>query len=594
MDIPEHMSSRREGSAAPHNSLTAEASHTTVTSSGGSQPIHRQVEQEVQGLDMRPRGGNFKELRKMGAVDFVGTTDPAEAEIWLKRTELVFNQMACIAEERFDYAVSLLQGDAYYWWETVPRAMIHPPVLSWDDFLREFSDKYMPPVYRDEKQRELLSLKQGSMSVADYEVKFTQLSRYASTLLPTEQDKCRRFEEGLIYEIRSIITPSDLHAVAIRAERLVKERHVYIQRQKRGPPEYRGESGSSISKRPSSFSSASSFSRGGPLGQRGGRAQPFSYKWERGSAMTARAQPLCVHCGRPHTVECRTITGDCATVNDQVKDISVVKEFPDVFPEDLPGLPPDRETEFTIELLPGTAPISIPPYRISPLELQELKKQLQELLDKGFIRPSVSPWGAPVLFGAQVFSKIDIGSGYHQLKIAKDDIPKTAFRTRYGHYEFLVMPFGLTNAPAAFMALMNKVFQPFLDQLVIVFIDDILVYSRSTKDHVNHLQSVLQVLRDKQLYAKLSKCEFWLDHVVFLGHVVSGRGIEVDLQKIEAIVNWKVPTTVTKVRSFLCMAGYYRRFVEGFSIIVGSMTKLLRKKAPFIWSEECHKSFDEL
>ncbi|XP_042033555.1 uncharacterized protein LOC121780096 [Salvia splendens] len=165
MDIPEHTSSRREGSAAPHNSSTAEASDTPVASSRGSQPIHRQVEQEVQGLEMRPRGKNFKELRKMGAVDFVGTTDPAEAEIWLKRTEL-----------------SLLQGDAYYWWETVPRAMIHPPVLSWDDFLREFSDKYMPPVYRDEKQREFLSLKQGSISVADYEVKFTQLSRYASQL----------------------------------------------------------------------------------------------------------------------------------------------------------------------------------------------------------------------------------------------------------------------------------------------------------------------------------------------------------------------------------------------------------------------------
>ncbi|XP_042024003.1 uncharacterized protein LOC121771256 [Salvia splendens] len=195
MDIPEHMSSRREGSGALHNSLTAEASHTHVASSGGSQPIHRRVEQEVQGLEMRPRGRNFKELRKMGAVDFVWTIDPAEAEIWLKRTKRVFNQMGCIAEERFDYTVSLLQDNAYYWWETVPRAMIHPPVLSWDDFLREFGDKYMPPVYHDEKQREFLSLKQGSMSVADYEVKFTQLSRYASALLPTKQDKCRRFEE---------------------------------------------------------------------------------------------------------------------------------------------------------------------------------------------------------------------------------------------------------------------------------------------------------------------------------------------------------------------------------------------------------------
>ncbi|XP_042023101.1 uncharacterized protein LOC121770438 [Salvia splendens] len=162
----------------------------------------------------------------MGVVDFYGFIDPAEAEIWLNRTERVFNQMGCILEERFDYAVSLLQGDAYNWWETVPHAMIQPPVLSCDDFLREFSDKYMPAVYRDEKQREFLSLKQADMGlVADYEVKFTQLSRYASAMLPTKQDKCRRFEEGLIYEIRSKITPSDLHcysdlrAAAIRVER---------------------------------------------------------------------------------------------------------------------------------------------------------------------------------------------------------------------------------------------------------------------------------------------------------------------------------------------------------------------------------------
>lgn len=185
----------RGESAAPHRSLTIEASHIIVASSGHNQPIPRLAKQEVQGPMMRQRVRNFKELRKMGAVDFYGTIDPAEAETWLKRTERVFNQMGCILEEHFDYAVSLHQGDAYNWWETVPPAMIQPPLLSWDDFLREFSDKYMPIVYRDEKQMEFLSLKQGAMSVADYEVKFTQLSRYAIAVLPTEQDKCRCFEE---------------------------------------------------------------------------------------------------------------------------------------------------------------------------------------------------------------------------------------------------------------------------------------------------------------------------------------------------------------------------------------------------------------
>ena len=217
----------------------------------------------------------------------------------------------------------------------------------------------------------------------------------------------------------------------------------------------------------------------------------------------------------------------------------MVREFLDVFPEELPGLPPEREVEFTIELLPEVAPISISPYRMAPIELKELKVQLQELLDKGFIRPSVSPWGAPVLFvkkkdgtmrlcidyrqlnrvtvknkyplpriddlfdhlqGAQVFSKIDLKSGYYQLKISEPDVLKTAFRTRYGHYEFLVMPFGITNAPAAFMALMNKVFQPCLDKFVIVFIDDILVYSRNKEEHEQHLRIILQTLRKKNSY----------------------------------------------------------------------------------------------
>ena len=235
-------------------------------------------------------------------------------------------------------------------------------------------------------------------------------------------------------------------------------------------------------------------------------------------------------------------TGKEGTILDE---IPVVREFPDVFPDDITGLPPEREVEFTIDLIPGTEPISIPPYRMAPAELWELKAQLEELLSKGFIQPSISPWGAPVLFvkkkdgslllcidyrqlnrvtirnqyplpridelfdqlqGSLVYSKIDLRSGYHQLRVQESDVPKTTFRTRYGHYEFLVMPFGLTNAPAAFMVLMNRVFQPYLDRFVIVFIDDILVYSGGSEEHSEHLRIILQTLRERQLYAKLSKC----------------------------------------------------------------------------------------
>ncbi|GJY40813.1 putative reverse transcriptase domain-containing protein [Tanacetum coccineum] len=218
------------------------------------------------------------------------------------------------------------------------------------------------------------------------------------------------------------------------------------------------------------------------------------------------------------------------------------------------------------------------PYRLAPSEMQELSEQLKELQDKGFIRPSHSPWGAPILFmknkdgsmrmcidyhelnkltvknrypllrigdlfdqlqGARYFSKIDLRFGYHQVRVHEDDIPKTAFRTRYGHFEFTVMPFGLTNASAIFMDLMNRVCKPYLDKFVIVFIDDILIYSRTKEDHKVHLRLMLELLTNEKFYAKFSKCEFWLKEVHFLGHVVNQSGIHVDPSKIEAVKNWK-------------------------------------------------------
>jgi hypothetical protein len=279
-----------------------------------------------------------------------------------------------------------------------------------------------------------------------------------------------------------------------------------------------------------------------------------------------------------------------------IEDIPVVREFTDVFPEELPGMPPDREIEFTIDLLPGTSPVAQRPYKMGPAELVELKKQLDELLEKGFIKESVSPWAAPVLFvdkreggsrlctdyrklnnvtiknkyplprindlfdqvrGAGVFSKLDLRSGYHQIKVKQEDIPKTAFVSRYGHHEYLVVPFRLTNAPAIFMNLMNKVFMKYLDKFVIVFIDDILIYSKTKEEHAEHLRTVLQTLREHQLYARFSKCEFWLDKVLFLGHVINKEGIAVNPEKIEAVMNWNSPTSVSEIRSFLGMAGYY-------------------------------------
>ena len=198
------------------------------------------------------------------------------------------------------------------------------------------------------------------------------------------------------------------------------------------------------------------------------------------------------------------------------------------------------------------------------------------------------------LRGARVYSKIDLRTGYHQLRVREADILKIAFRTWYGHFKFTVMPFGLTNAPEAFMDLMNKVFQPYLDQFVVVFVDDILIYSQSEVEHEDHLRIVLQLLRDHQLYAKFSKCEFWFTEVGFLGHVVSTSSVSVDLRKFEAVMSWERPKSVFEIRSFLGLAGYYRRFIEDFSRLVAPMTRLTRKEVKFVWDDSCERAFQEL
>ncbi|WVZ75123.1 LOW QUALITY PROTEIN: hypothetical protein U9M48_023210 [Paspalum notatum var. saurae] len=296
-------------------------------------------------------------------------------------------------------------------------------------------------------------------------------------------------------------------------------------------------------------------------------------------------------------------------------------------------MPPDRDIEFAIDLYPGTAPIAKRPYRMAPTELAELKEQLKELQQKGFIRPSSSPWGAPVFFvtkkdgslrmcvdyrslnavtiknkyplpriddlfdqlkGAKYFSKIDLRSGYHQLKIRESDIYKTAFVTRYGQYEFTVMSFGLTNAPAYFMNLMNKVFMDGLDKYMVVFIDNILIYSKDKEEQEHHLRSVLERLRSHKLYAKFSKCEFWLRKIAFLGHIITAEGVSVDPKKVKAIMEWQQPINVSEIRSFIGLAGYYRRFIEEFAKIARPMSSLLEKDKKFEWTEACERSFQKL
>lgn len=296
-------------------------------------------------------------------------------------------------------------------------------------------------------------------------------------------------------------------------------------------------------------------------------------------------------------------------------------------------LPPQRDVDHEIELGPGTKPPFLPIYHLSPRELEEVKEQLTNLLESGFIQASKSPFGAPIIFvpkkngklrmcvdyralnaitvknryplpridelldrlqGASVFTKLDLQSGYWQIRIKEEDVSKTAFRTRYGHYEWKVLPFGLTNAPATFQALMNRVFHPYMDQFVVVYLDDILVFSKTPEEHVRHLEAVLTVLEQNELYVGADKCAFGVPQVDFLGHVVSGAGVQPDGAKIQSVMVWPVPKTVREVRQFLGLTGYYRRFIQHYSGKALPLTELTKGNVSWQWGDAQQQAFEQL
>ena len=315
----------------------------------------------------------------------------------------------------------------------------------------------------------------------------------------------------------------------------------------------------------------------------------------------------------------------------QTKLRSIIAEFRDVFRDKLPtGPPPKREVAHSIEVQPGSEPTYRTPYRLRPAEQDELEEQVRDLLAQGFIRPSQSPYGAPVLFvpkkdgrwrmcidyralnrqtikdryplpridtlmdrlgKAKIFTKLDLASGYHQIAMEDDSIYKTAFTTSLGQWEFMVMPFGLCNAPATFQRLMNKVFAAEVNDFILVYLDDILIFSNSIEEHWEHMKIALERLREAKLYGRIHKCEFLKSRVDYLGFEVSEEGIHASPEKVKAIVEWPKPQTVHDVRSFLGLASYYRKFIHGFSQIAGPLTELTKSKVKWHWDKEQEQSF---
>jgi len=323
-------------------------------------------------------------------------------------------------------------------------------------------------------------------------------------------------------------------------------------------------------------------------------------------------------------------------VSTQDSEVSaLLEEYSDVFRE-VPGLPPVRPVDHTIPLVPGALPVSRPMYRLSPLELDEVKRQVTDLLAKGMVRPSTSPYSSPILFvgkkdgtlrmcidyrglnsvtfknryplprvddlldklrGAACFSSIDLQQGYNQIRIAESDIPQTAFRTPFGHFEYTVLSFGLVNAPAAFQAVIDRTFRPYMDKFVVCYLDDILVYSKTKEEHLQHVSLVLDILRREQLYAKQSKCFWSQNQVEYLGHVVSSDGVRMDPRKTAAVRDWPVPASLHEIRKFVGLTNYFRKFIASYSSLAAPLTSLTRKDAftlPEAWTPACQQSFDAI
>ncbi|KAJ9545153.1 hypothetical protein OSB04_024860 [Centaurea solstitialis] len=587
----------------------------------------------------------YKSFRSCNPKEFHGTEGSVGLLTWIESMECVLHISKCTEGNKVEYAACLLQGRALTWWNTQVQTRGRAAIgqITWEDFKKMLKEEFCSRSEIQNLEVELWHHEMKGSDINTYTTRFHELAKLVPHLVTPEQNRVDRYVWGLSSVIRGNVTAVDLQPLqeavnlatrltnnAIRSgtfandsakgKRKIEEP---VKGQRRacfecGSPDHYQNMCPNRNQRPyaNPTQPANQGNRGGlargrafVIGAEEAKQNPdvvtgtFLLNNYPASVLfdSVAALPeggvLEVHGEKPKRdikivsymkmrshlrMECVAFMAhvvDKEAKEKRIQDILVVREFLEVFPKELPGLPPHRQVEFHIDLVPGAAPVAKELNKITIKNRYPLPC-IDDLFDQ--------------LQGATYFSKIDLRSGYHQMRVHEEDIAKTTFRTRYGHYEFLVKPFGLTNALAVFMDLMNRVCRPYLDKFVIVFIDDILIYSQSKKDHEQHFRLILELLKTEKLYAKFSKCEFWIRVVHFLGHVVNKEEIHVDPAKIEAIKRLEALKTPIGIRQFLGLAGYYRRFIANFSKIAQPLTTLTQKDKKFVWGEKQEEAFQLL
>nr|GEX22492.1 hypothetical protein [Tanacetum cinerariifolium] len=522
----------------------------------------------------------YSSFMKCNPTTFKGVEGAVELCHWFERIESVFSISGCAERNKVKFVATTMQGRALTWWnaQVINLGLEVANRKSWTKLKAMMKEEFCPPKEIQRMEVELWNLRVKDSNIAAYTQRFNELVLLCPKAVLSEKKKVEAYIRRLPKIIKGEMTssrPVVLNEAVRMAHTLMEQKLVAKAERIAKSNKQKWENNNQVNNHKNN-------------NNRGHKAQVCRSK-NVASGATVQPNVVCYRCGkRGHkSYACPKKTNRKARkyiergshlflaqvtekepTKKQLQDVPVIHNFPKVFPDDLPGLPPPRQVEFKIELILGATPVARAPYHLAPSKLKELSEQLKELSEKGFIRPSSSPWGAAVLFVKKkngsfriVYSKIDLRSSYHQLQIREEDIPITAFRTRYGHFEFQVMSFGLTNAPAVFMDLMNRVCKPYLDKFVIVFIDDILFYSKNKEDHGEHLKTILELLKNEKLYAKILKCDFWLKSVQFLGHVIDSKGVHVDPAKVEDIQNWSAPTTPIEVRQFLALPEGTENFI---------------------------------